>query len=59
MKDRAYKMALKSKYNRYQRGLASMVYKIFDEKIGSGVIVDEVQAPELQKIFKRRKMFKI
>ena len=52
-------MALKSKYDRYQRGLASMVYKIFDEKIGSGVIVDEVQAPELQKIFKRRKMFKI
>ena len=52
-------MALKSKYDGYQRGLASMLYKIFDEKIGSGVIVNELQAPELQKTFKRRKMFKI
>ena len=36
LKDRAYEIALNPRYDRYQRGLASMMYKIFDKKIGSG-----------------------
>ena len=35
-KDRAYEIATNPKYDRYRRGLASMVYKFFDKKIGSG-----------------------
>ena len=32
MKDRAYEIALNPKYDRYQRGLPSGVYKFFDKK---------------------------
>ena len=36
--DKAFEIASNSKYNGYQRGLASMVFKIFDKKSkGSGV----------------------
>ena len=38
LRDRAYETASDSKYDGYQRGLASMVYKFFDKKSsGSGV----------------------
>ena len=30
--DKAFNIAKNSKYDRYQRGLASMVYKFFDKK---------------------------
>ena len=30
--DKAFNIAKNLKYNRYQRGLASMVYKCFDKK---------------------------
>ena len=33
---RAYEIAINPKYNRYQRGLASVIYNFFDEKKGSG-----------------------
>ena len=33
LKDRAFKIASDPKYDGYQRGLASMVYKLFDKKI--------------------------
>ena len=37
LKDKAFKIASDQKYDRYQRGLASMVYKFFDKKSqGSG-----------------------
>ena len=57
LKDRAYEVELNLPYDRYQSRLASMVYKFFDKKIGSGVIsksklgsnVNEVLAQELQK----------
>ena len=49
LKDRAYESAIKPKYDGYQRGLASMVYKFFDKKIGSGMNVNEVLAQELHK----------
>ena len=44
-KNKAFKIASDPKYNGYQRGLASMVYKFFDKKStslnkssGSGII---------------------
>ena len=38
LKNRAFNIAKDPKYDRYQRGLASMVYKFFDEKFeGSAV----------------------
>ena len=33
LKDRVYEIALNPKYNEYQRGLPSMMYKFFDKKI--------------------------
>ena len=37
LRDKAFKIASYSKYDGYQRGLASMVYKFFDKKSsGSG-----------------------
>ena len=39
LKDKAFKIASNPKYDGYQRGLASMVYKFFDKKSkGSGII---------------------
>ena len=32
LKVRAYKMAINTKYDKYKRGLASMVYECFDRK---------------------------
>ena len=38
MTDKAFNIAKNSKYDGYQRGLASMVYKVFDKKLkGNGV----------------------
>ena len=38
-KDKAFKIATNPNYDGYQRGLASMVYKVFDKKSkGSGII---------------------
>ena len=37
LRDKAYDIASNPKYDRYQRGLASMVYKVFEKKfMGSG-----------------------
>ena len=47
--DRAYETARNHKYHGYQRALASMIYKIFDEKTGSEVSVNEELAEELHK----------
>ena len=39
LKDKAFKIANDLKYDGYQRGLASMVYRFFDEKSkGSGIV---------------------
>ena len=37
LKDRAYEVGRNLNYDRYQRALASMVYKFLDKKTGSGV----------------------
>ena len=42
LKDKAFKIASDPKYDGYQRGLASMVYKFFDKKSsGSGITTTE------------------
>ena len=70
LRDKAFKIANNPKYNGYQRGLASMVYKCFDTKstsldksIGSGIInepnyqlANELHKPIIRK-FKKRKVY--
>ena len=42
LRDKAFKIAINPKYDGYQRGLASMVYKFFDKKSsGSGITTNE------------------
>ena len=41
LRDKAFNIAKNPKYDGYQRGLASMVYKVFDKKTkGSGVTLE-------------------
>ena len=67
LRDKAFNIAKNPKYDGYQRGLASMVYKFFDKKTkGSGVtfanksipqneqLAEELHKPIIRK-FKRRK----
>ena len=55
LRHKAFNIAKNLKYDRYQRGLASMVYKFFDKKSkGSGVATNEIDqnlqlAEELRK----------
>ena len=64
LKDTAFRIASDPKYDDYQRGLASMVYKFFDKKSsGSGIIneanyqlADELHKPIIRK-FKKRKVY--
>ena len=70
LKDKAFKFASNPKYDGYQRGLASMVYKFFDKKSaslnkssGSGIankpyyqLANELHKPIIRK-FKRRKVY--
>ena len=61
LKDRAYDIARNRGCYGYQRALASMVYKFFDKKTGSGISVNEQLSKELHKPvikkFKRRKVY--
>ena len=41
LRDKAFKIASDPKYDDYQRGLASMVYKFFDKKSSGSGIVNE------------------
>ena len=50
LRDEAYNIASNPKYDGYQRGLASIVYKFFDEKsMGSGIASSSLLADELHK----------
>ena len=49
LKDRAYDIARNRGCYGYQRALASMVYKFFDKKTGSGISVNEQLSKELHK----------
>ena len=65
LRDKAFKIASNPKYDGYQRGLASMVYKFFDKKSsGSGIttnefnyqLANELHKPVIKK-FKKRKVY--
>ena len=63
LRDKAFKTASDLKYDGYQRGLASMVYKFFDKKSSGGGITgpyyqlaDEIDKPIIRK-FKKRKVY--
>ena len=66
LKDKAFAIASNQKYDGYQRGLASMVYKFFDKKSKESGIKNEIKenqqlANELNKSiitkFKKRKIY--
>ena len=46
--DKAFNIAKDRKYDGYQRGLVSMVYKLFDKKTSGGTVNNEL-AEELHK----------
>ena len=58
LKDKSLKIASNPKYDRYQRGLASMVYKLFDKRSKvNGIVTNQPNdqlANELHKPFIRR-----
>ena len=67
LRDKAYNIASNPEYDGYQRGLASMVYKFFDEKStgcgfkklkntarNSSILADERHKPIIRKFNKRR-----
>ena len=64
LRDKAFKIAKNSKYDGYQRRLASIVYKFFDKKFsGSGntngpnyQLAEELHKPVIRK-FKKRKIY--
>ena len=70
LRDKAFNIAKNPKYDGYQRGLASMVYKFFDKKSsGSGIVnnsnnnnkqnlqlAEELHTPIIKK-FKKRKVY--
>ena len=63
-RDKAYDIAINPKYDGYQRGLASMVYKFFDKKStdrgfkklknSSSILADERHKPIIRKFDKRK-----
>ena len=61
LRGKAYDIASNPKYDGYQRGLASMVYKFFDKKtMGSGAVepslklADELHKPIIKKLIKEK-----
>ena len=62
LRDKAYNIASNPKYDGYQRGLASMVYKFFDKKsMESGIASSSILADKLHKAiikkFEKRKVY--
>ena len=64
LRDKAFKIASDPKYDGYQRGLASMVYKFFDKKSSGGGVDAEPHYQlenelhrEIIRKFKRRKVY--
>ena len=64
LRDKAFKIVSNSKYDGYQRGLASMVYKFLIKKAKGGDVkfmsnqqlADELHKPIIRK-FKKRKVY--
>ena len=65
LRDKAFKIASDPKYDRYQIGLASIVYKLFDKELrGSGIVnepnyqlANELHKPIIRKFKKRKVLF--
>ena len=57
LKERAYEIAIYPKYDGYQRGLASMVYTLFDKKAGVGTSVIEELFLKLYKPMIKKRSF--
>ena len=68
LRDKAFHIAKNPKYDEYQRGLTSMVYKFFDKKSkGSGVanneikqnfqLPEELHKPIIKKFKKKKRLF--
>ena len=73
LKEEAFKIASKPKYDGYYRGLASMVYKFFDKKSASlanksakcsgikfmpyQLLANELHKPIIRKLIKRKLYF--
>ena len=64
LREKAFKIASDPKYDGYQRGIASIVYKIFDKKSSRGAIKPEPNYlvtnqihRQIIKKFKRRKVY--
>ena len=65
LRDKAFKIASDPKYDGYQRGLASMVYKFFDKKSSeSGIanepnyqLVNELHNPIIRTFKKKKSLF--
>ena len=61
LRDKAFHIAKYPKYDRYQRGLACMVYQLFDKKVSSSgnksvpsqQLADELHKQILKKKFKK------
>ena len=64
LRDRAFNIAANPKYDGYQRGLASMVYKFFDkqssdssiknENMSDQELADVLHKPSIRKLKKRK-----
>ena len=46
LKDKAFNIAKNPKYDGYQRGLVSMVYKFFDKRFSRGGIKTEIMSSQ-------------
>ena len=66
LKDKAFEIAINPKYDGYQRGLASIIFKFFDKKSKGAGIKNKIKenqqlANELHNLiirkFKKRKMY--
>ena len=65
LRDKAFNITRSPKYDGYQRGLASMVYKFFDKKSkGGGIanepnyqLANELHKPIIRKFLKRKSLF--
>ena len=42
LRDKAFNIAKNPKYDGYQRGVASMVYKFFDKQASGGTVKNEI-----------------
>ena len=65
LRDKRFNVAKSQKYDGYQRGLASVVYKFFDKKsLGSGIamlqnkqLAEELHKPIIRRFKKKKNIF--